>query len=287
MVCPRSGARTPLPRTARAVSGWDSGAAASRVPERPFYSVHRIRRRAAKHRSIHVDRTGRLWIGGGDGLRRVDAPESDRPAFVRYTTAQGLTSNAVSSITDDLEGRVYLGMTSGVDRLDPLTGAVRHVALPDALTGREVEVAFCDRQGTLWFGTSRGLVSLVPASDRPGSPPTVLIGGLRISGEPRAISELGETHVPALELASNQNQVQVDFFSVSTASPVVRYQPSSRTRTRSGASRQTSAASISQACLPDAIASWFGRSPPMGSSVRYPPASTSALRRPSGVGGGL
>ncbi len=174
--------------------------------------------------SVHVDRTGRLWIGGGDGLRRVDAPESDRPAFVPYTTAQGLTSNAVYSITDDLEGRVYLGMTSGVDRLDPLTGAVRHVALPDGLTGREVVVAFCDRQGTLWFGTSRGLVSLVPASDRPGSPPTVLIGGLRISGEPRSISELGETHVQALELASNQNQVQVDFFSISTASPVVRYQ---------------------------------------------------------------
>jgi len=174
--------------------------------------------------SLHVDRTGRLWIGGGDGLRRVDAPESDRPAFVRYTTVQGLTSNVVYSITGDLEGRVYLGMTSGVDRLDPVTGGIKHFALPDGLTGREVVVAFCDRQGTLWFGTSRGLVSLVPPSDRPGSPPTVFIGGLRISGEPRAISELGETHVPALELASNQNQVQVDFFSISTASPVVRYQ---------------------------------------------------------------
>ena len=174
--------------------------------------------------SIHVDRAGRLWIGGGDGLGRVDAPGADRPAFVRYTTAQGLTSNAVYSITDDLEGRVYLGMTSGVDRLDPLTGAVTHVALPDGLAGREVEVAFCDRQGTLWFGTSQGLVSLVPLPDRPGSPPAVFIGGLRISGVPRSISELGETHVPALDLGPNQNQVQIDFFSISTAAPVVRYQ---------------------------------------------------------------
>ena len=174
--------------------------------------------------AIHVDRAGRLWIGGGDGLMRVDAPESDPPSFVRYTTAQGLASNTVYSITDDLEGRVYLGMTSGVDRLDPVTGAVKHVALPDGLAGREVEVAFCDRQGTLWFGTSQGLVSFVPPPDRPGSPPAVFIGGLRISGVQRSISELGETHVPALEVGPNQNQVQIDFFGISTAAPVVRYQ---------------------------------------------------------------
>jgi signal transduction histidine kinase/ligand-binding sensor domain-containing protein len=173
---------------------------------------------------IHVDRIGRLWLGGGDGLSRVEAPDSDRPAFIRYTTAQGLNSNAVYSITDDLEGRVYLGMTSGVDRLDPRTGRVRHVALPDGLTGREVVVAFCDRQGTLWFGTSRGLVSLVPPTDRPGSPTAVFIGGLRIAGEPRSISELGETHVQAIELGPTQTQVQIDFFSISTGSPVVRYQ---------------------------------------------------------------
>ena len=42
---------------------------------------------------IHVDRAGRLWIGGGDGLSRVDAPKSDRLSFVRYTTAEGLASN--------------------------------------------------------------------------------------------------------------------------------------------------------------------------------------------------
>jgi signal transduction histidine kinase/ligand-binding sensor domain-containing protein len=174
--------------------------------------------------SIHVDRGGRLWITGGDGLTRVDALESERPAFVRHTTAQGLTSNLVFSITDDLQGRIYLGMSSGVDRLDPVTGAVRHFALPDGLAGREVDVAFCDRRGTLWFGTPRGLMSFVPPPDRPGSPPAVFIGGLRISGETRAISELGETRVPALALGPSQNQVQIDYFSISTASPVVRYQ---------------------------------------------------------------
>ena len=85
-------------------------------------------------------------------------------------------------------------------------------------------MAFCDRQGTLWFGTSQGLVSFVPPPDRPGSPPAVFIGGLRISGVQRSISELGEIHVPALELGPNQNQVQIDFFGISTAGPVVRYQ---------------------------------------------------------------
>ena len=64
---------------------------------------------------------------------------------------------------------MYLGMTLRCRPARSRHGAVvRHFALPDALVGKsEVEVAFCDRRGTLWFGTARGLASLVPAPDGP------------------------------------------------------------------------------------------------------------------------
>ena len=241
MVCPRSAGRSQLPRTARAAFGWDSGAAVSRVTATavslcsPKPTVRRLETLARSD----FDRTGRLWIGGL-GVSRVDNPESERPTFVRYTTSQGLASNYVHSLAEDLSGRMYLGMTSGVDRLDPVTGVVRHFALPDGLSGSEVEVAFCDRHGTLWFGTARGLASLVPLPDGPASPPTVFIGGLRISGETRSISELGETQVQALELGPSQNQVQIDYFSSKTPGVATRYMLENADRDWSGPTEQRS-----------------------------------------------
>ena len=173
---------------------------------------------------VYADTRRRLWIGtSGGGLGRIDDLDVDRPRVVRYTTAQGLASDSIHSITEDHSGRIYLGTFSGIDRLDPATGRVRHFPLPDGLAGTEVDLAFCDRRGTLWFGTSRGLASLVQAPDQPGTPPAMLIGGVRISGEAHAISELGQADVGGLDLRSNQNQVQIDFFSISQTSPV-RYQ---------------------------------------------------------------
>jgi signal transduction histidine kinase/ligand-binding sensor domain-containing protein len=174
--------------------------------------------------AIVSDASGRLWIGSsGGGVGRVDDLDALRPRFVRVTTAERLASDSIRSIINDHSGRIYLGMFSGIDRLDPRTGQVRHYALPDELAGTDVDVAFCDRRGTLWFGTFRGLASLIPGPDDPGTPPAMLIGGVRVAGEPYPVSELGETAIPEIGLSAHQNQLQIDFFSISTAPPI-RYQ---------------------------------------------------------------
>ena len=73
---------------------------------------------------LHVDRGGRLWVGTvGRGLARVDDPAAARPAFVVYSAVQGLSSNTVTAITDDLYGRIYVATGRGLDRLSPSTGA--------------------------------------------------------------------------------------------------------------------------------------------------------------------
>src|SRR5687767_3665240 len=52
--------------------------------------------------SIYVDRSGRLWLASaGAGLVRVDNTGAERPTFVSYTTAQGLSSNISEVITED------------------------------------------------------------------------------------------------------------------------------------------------------------------------------------------
>jgi len=58
---------------------------------------------------IYSDHAGRLWLASSrGGLIRVDDPAAERPAFVSYTTAQGLSSNSTEVITDDLYGNIYV-----------------------------------------------------------------------------------------------------------------------------------------------------------------------------------
>ncbi len=161
---------------------------------------------------LYLDKAGRLWIATStDGLARVDDPGAERPQFITYTTAQGLSSNNINCITEDAYGRLYIGTKRGLDRLDPTTGGVKPFTVDDGLISGEVLVAFRDRKGDLWFGGTGGLSRLSPQPDPHQSPPPVLITGLRIGGEVHQISALGETEIHSIELTPDKNQIQIDY----------------------------------------------------------------------------
>ena len=70
-----------------------------------------------------------------------------------------------------------------------------------------------DAAGALWFGTSQGLARYVPTAAERSEPPPIYLSNLRVNGEPiRKLSELGEVAVSNLDLASDQRQIQIDFF---------------------------------------------------------------------------
>jgi signal transduction histidine kinase/ligand-binding sensor domain-containing protein len=181
--------------------------------------------RPAPVSGFYVEDNGRLWFAAERaGLGRIDDPAARRPAIVVYSAAQGL-AGSVTSVTGDRLGRVYAGTASGVDRLDPVTGHVKHFTAADGLAQNEQRIAFRDRRGTLWFGTERGLSRLVPAPDAPSEPPPIRISGVRIAGVLRPLSALGEIAVEHVELAPERNQLQIDFASIGFASgDVPRYQ---------------------------------------------------------------
>lgn len=166
-------------------------------------------------RALHVDRAGRLWIGCDQGLSRIDNPTAPRPRFVTYTTADGLSSNQISScITEDRRGNIYIGTGRGIDRLDPATGRIKHYTTADGLARGHPIAAFSDRQGALWFCTNSGLSRFLPEPNSPLSPPPIRISGLRIAGELYPVSELGETSVSNITLGPNENQLQIEFSSL-------------------------------------------------------------------------
>ncbi|HEY2975733.1 MAG TPA: two-component regulator propeller domain-containing protein [Pyrinomonadaceae bacterium] len=175
---------------------------------------------------LHLDRSGRLWLASSrGGLGRLDDPSAPLPSFKSFTIADGLASNNIRCITEDLFGNIYAGTVRGVNRLSPDTGRVRYYGIADGLAGDFVTVAYRDRQGALWFGTYNGVSKLVPEPDQPSTEPPILIGGLRIAGVDYAVSPLGQSEIVGPELSANQNDLEIDYSSISVgAAAALHYQ---------------------------------------------------------------
>jgi ligand-binding sensor domain-containing protein/signal transduction histidine kinase len=165
--------------------------------------------------SLHRDDAGRVWVGSNEeGVARIDDPAAERPRLVRYTTAEGLSSDNVRCLTSDRFGRVYLGSARGVDRLDPRTGHVQHYSTSDGLASTFITAALRDTEGALWFGTIKGVSRLVPRPPEEPAPPPVWIAGLRIGGLVQPVAHVGAAELGPFELAPDQNQLQIDFLAL-------------------------------------------------------------------------
>jgi ligand-binding sensor domain-containing protein/signal transduction histidine kinase len=174
---------------------------------------------------IFRDRLKRIWIATSrEGLVRVDNPTDERPVFKRYTIADGLTSNNVRCVTEDLNGNIYIGTVRGVNRLNPENGRVKYYGTSDGLASDFINTAYRDRAGMIWFGTFNGLSKLVPETEVSAAPPTVIVSGLRIAGEDYPVSPLGQRDVLVAEQAPERNNLQIDFLSINTGGGAVRYQ---------------------------------------------------------------
>ena len=173
---------------------------------------------------IHLDGAGGLWFASAlSGLIRVENLEGEQPVFKTYSTAQGLSSNTISVITEDEFGRIYAGSGRGLDRLDPATGRVKHFTTGNGLPSTAFLSAFRDRGGALWFGTKKGLSRFVPTLDKSPAPP-ILLTGVRIAGSARSVPALGGAELSLGNLKSNENHLQIDFAGLSfVAGETLRY----------------------------------------------------------------
>ena len=174
------------------------------------------------------DHAGRLWLGSSrNGLVQVENVESERPHFKWITTADGLSSDQVNTLSEDRWGRIYAGTGRGVDRIDTTVRPpkIRHFTSADGLPPIEIEVSHRSSNGDLWFGTARGLVRLTPEPEtaEPAPEGTVWILRLSSAGVELPSSEVGERYVGGIQLPADRNQLQVDYSAVGDGEGV-RYQ---------------------------------------------------------------
>ncbi len=176
--------------------------------------------------SLYIDQKKRLWIASSlGGLARVDDTNASKLNFVHYTVENGLSSNNIRSITEDLQGRIYVGTARSIDRITSDTGQVKHYTINNGLPADFVGSAFRDKSGALWFGTNDGLARLIPEQDRTPIVSPIWLSGLRIAGEAQSLAQLGSTTVSNLELLHTQNNLQIDFFGLDfSPTTSLRYQ---------------------------------------------------------------
>jgi signal transduction histidine kinase len=107
-----------------------------------------------------------------------------------------------------------------MDRLD-LDGEqirkIKHYTIADGLSDNFIVTSYRDDQDVLWFGTLRGVSKIIPQPDSPHDPLPAMISGVNAAGQRQPISELGSNSVEIPELGYTQNQLQIDFFSISYA----------------------------------------------------------------------
>ena len=127
-----------------------------------------------------------------------------------------ISSNNIRAIIGDKNGNIYAGTIRGVDRINPETGSIRYYSVSDGLVSDAITVAFTDKRGRVWFGTPNGLSRLDPESEFTAkiSAPPVFINTLQTAGINRQISIFGQREINAVNLASDENNLNIGFTSI-------------------------------------------------------------------------
>jgi signal transduction histidine kinase len=139
--------------------------------------------------------------------------------------AHGLASNSILSIAEDQKNRFYVATTRGLNHVDFDTGSIKRFTANDGLANDRVDTIFRDSRGVFWFGTSSGVSRLIPQPEATRVLPSIFINRVKVVGESRHISEMGETDLRGVELAADQNHIAIEFGSLFfAAGDLLRYQ---------------------------------------------------------------
>ena len=175
--------------------------------------------------SLLPDDDGSIWAGTFRGglLRFKDGK------FTRYTTENGLPNDVICQILDDGLGKLWLGsyrgifyvpkqafnaLDAGQIRLLPCTMYGLYDGLPTLeCSGNYQPSAWCGHDGTLWFGTVKGLVAVRPGIVQPNLlPPPVTL-------EQISVDEKEFPRTNPLRIPPGKHQLDFQFTAPSFTAP--------------------------------------------------------------------
>ena len=179
--------------------------------------------------NLWSDHAGRVWAGTANGLSCIDG---DSISTIRFAADFG--SNYINALIGDDEGSIWAGTNNGLfvfhpDSLLDDRAAFAHITTNDGIRSMEfnLNAAFKDRQGRLFFGSTGGLVfhdvEKHPLKTRQAAP-RIHITGLRSFLQATDWSaqsdSLSPTGLPiGLELPYRRNYLTFDYTGISLSDP--------------------------------------------------------------------
>ena len=130
---------------------------------------------SAYFRVLHIDGTGRMWVGTNNGLFVYD-PKTNLSCKVVFP--QGYSSDQeIWEIVSDEEGTVWVGTyASGMFTVDPSSLKSHHMVIdPNNDRSNTVRAISKDRNGKYWIGTRGGFTSMT--KQRGSLPPITMTKG--------------------------------------------------------------------------------------------------------------
>jgi ligand-binding sensor domain-containing protein/signal transduction histidine kinase len=103
--------------------------------------------------SILIENNRYLWLGGENGLARVDRATNDFKVFrFNKENEKGISGSTVYSIAKDKKNNLWFANIGGLDKFISDSNSFRHY-----LKDYNVRAVLVDAKGTLWAGTDVGL----------------------------------------------------------------------------------------------------------------------------------
>ncbi len=162
---------------------------------------------------LNLDQHGHLWLGtNGGGLNEFD-PGIGRVVGVKGSE-DGLPNLNVMAMSRDRAENLWISTTKGLARVDATTGNCRYFDPSDGLPTSEFMAgsAFLNREGRMFFGSTRGLVSFVPEDLKTSNePPRVLLTRLTLADGPLRLPYAdGDKAQEAFELSHREKMFSVE-----------------------------------------------------------------------------
>ena len=177
--------------------------------------------------SIAEDDYGNIWFHTDLCIMRFNGKQ-----FASYGESNGIASNTVYLLAFDTAGQLWVGTNKGIDRVRlDATGrvlGVKNYSRNEGFRGIECNSrSVCRaRDGSLWFGTVKGVIRYDPSADRQDDvEPIIQVTGIRLFLEPTdwswtGVGEEGWYHLPKkLELDDEHNHLTFLYQGIHLASP--------------------------------------------------------------------
>jgi len=166
-----------------------------------------------------------VWFATEGGLGKLNARTG---ALNIYTTQHNLPANVIYAIVEDDKKDLWLSTSRGLARFTPSTNQVRVFSKSDGLLTDQFNYrsACKDRNGNIYFGSIKGMISFHPDSIRETRlPAPVYITGFQVYNKELPIdtqSPLRQSilFTSGITLAYNQSSFSIDFATLDYSSPL-------------------------------------------------------------------